>query len=390
MSRFSINTDDLRKASARCVWISNGIYNLSGQIENVRSSLTYDMGNYSGVLEALDSCSVNARRCGDKVSYYGDSGKNIAGKYDDAENAIIWNMDMDLGNLVGFLFHRVTTNFVSFDMAGGIKKIVTGSLGKLGNIGGGLGLGIDLLYEYFKESDPRARGYNMTKVAVKDILKKVGENIKEPQGIKIRWEKLVEMKDVSKLGADAWKNYSDFSSVRNGAATACNWAAELAYSGIDNYKEHGGFTTRWAGETITEAGLTIGETVLASAATGAILATVGVAAAPAIVTVAATTAVVVGLDFIGNNVVSFLTNGAETSWKEWASDRINDFGEAVADKAKEVGKAVAEGAKEVGKAVQKGAEAVGNAISDGAKSVGKGAKKAWDCVCGWGKMAFGF
>ncbi len=101
MSRFDIDTGGLRTAAGRLDGISENLEKLSTQIRNVRNTLNRHMGDYDGVISALEICETNSTRCRDKVSTIGQCGLLIAEKYKNTESAITGNMQLDkFGNIV--------------------------------------------------------------------------------------------------------------------------------------------------------------------------------------------------------------------------------------------------------------------------------------------------
>ena len=101
MSRFNVDTDGLRSAAGRCDDISGSITGLGDQIRDVKYSLNNEMGRYSGVMSALDTCYTNSRRCSNKVSQYGSVGIRIANEYTNTENSVSGNIKLDkFGNVV--------------------------------------------------------------------------------------------------------------------------------------------------------------------------------------------------------------------------------------------------------------------------------------------------
>lgn len=101
MSRFDVDTDGLKSAAGRCDGISDSIINLGNQIRDVKYSLDNEMGRYSGVISALNTCYENSRRCGYRVSQFGNVGTRIANEYANTENSISGNISLDkFGNAV--------------------------------------------------------------------------------------------------------------------------------------------------------------------------------------------------------------------------------------------------------------------------------------------------
>lgn len=158
-----------------------------------------------------------------------------------------------------------------------------------------------------------------------------------------------------------------FDSTANTIGTVVNWGAKLVDSFVKNAEEFGGnWCARFWEETITETGIKIVEgaavTAGVSAAVAGICTAVGVAFPPALVVGVAVAGATALLDWGLDNVVSWATNGSETSWIEHVSDRICDG----VDMLRET----------VGPAVEK-AEQV---ISDGIDTVIDTGKKVVDSV----------
>ena len=192
------------------------------------------MGRYNSVISALNVCISNSSTCKSRVSWYGITGTSIANKYAEAENRVS-------GNIATNKFEQVTQTNPSAPKGdnGGkngpsewqkllnkfIRESIFGGSGALGSI--------------FKTTYGVIAGE--PKDVVKGILKLVGKVASCTQGTKIKWGDILKITSSSTDGP--WKTalgkYTNFSSVGKGIASACNWIAEIAGSGIDNAREVG-------------------------------------------------------------------------------------------------------------------------------------------------------
>ncbi|MCR4891180.1 MAG: hypothetical protein K5989_03210 [Lachnospiraceae bacterium] len=209
--------------------------------------------------------------------------------------------------------------------------------------------------------------------AIGNLLELVGDVVKNTDGSKINWAGLLGM-DVIKKGG-IWKHslskYFDFSTVRNGLSSACNWLSAGVVSGFNNYNEFGNFGSRFWEETAVETGLLVGEGVLMTAAAGGALLAMGFSA-PALAVGAAAAGLTVLVDWGLDSLVTACTGGAQTSWMEWASDGICDTAESVGNWMKDTG------------------EKIGNAVSEGVGKAVNGIQSLAGSLCNWGKVTFGW
>ena len=408
MSRYSVDTDALKSAAGRCEDISSNIGNLGRQIQDVKRSLNNEMGRYNSVISSLNVCISNSSTCKSRVSWYGITGTSIANKYAEAENRVS-------GNIATNKFEQISQTNPSTPKGdnGGkngpsewqkllnkfIRESIFGGSGALGSI--------------FKT----AYGViaHEPKDVVKGLLKLVGKVASSTQGSRADWVKNI-FKLTSSSTEGPWKTalgkYANFSSVGKSIASACNWIAEIAGSGIDNAREFGESwfkTPRFYEETATEALLNVGRGILVGGAVAAGLGLVGLTTATAggaIAIGAATAGAVVLVDAGLNALTKWVTNGAEAKWTEavsdlfWngvegAADLAGKGAKAVGDAAKEVGKVVGDVARETGKVVEnaakevgKAANEVGKAVSNAVSNAGSAISNAFGSICKWGKMAF--
>lgn len=121
-----------------------------------------------------------------------------------------------------------------------------------------------------------------------------------------------------------------------------NWAAEVLASGWDNYREHGGFTSRFFEETAVEGGIGVGEGIVGGAAAAGIIAFAGVSA-PAWAVAAGGTVIVIGGDWLLDKGVQLVTGDPKAEWKEIASDKLCDHFEQGVHRIKDTGKAIKKG-----------------------------------------------
>lgn len=147
----------------------------------------------------------------------------------------------------------------------------------------------------------------------------------------VEWAKnLSESKVLSYEGvlSDALDGYTNFSSLRKGFSTVCNWASEIIASGVNNYKEYqeGGMNEqRYFEETINEAGLAIAENIALSALVGTAAVALGVTTAPGWVIAGTVALAAVVIDAGLNSIVKYATDGAEVEWKDAFSDFYLDY-----------------------------------------------------------------
>ncbi len=179
-------------------------------------------------------------------------------------------------------------------------------------------------------------------------------------GTTVEW-----LKNLFKLTANTktwdeafWDKLGQFDSVPHAIGTIANWATKLIDSFVKNNEEFSGeWCPRFWEETVTEAGLKLLE---GAAVTAGVVAVIG--SAPEIAIGAIAVGATMLLDWGLDSLVSWATNGSETSWVEHVSDRICDG----IDTLRET----------VGPAVER----AGQAISDGIDTVIDTGKKVVDTV----------
>lgn len=175
-----------------------------------------------------------------------------------------------------------------------------------------------------------------------------------------------------------WEKLGDFSSKGKAFSTIVGWGASVADSLFKNAEEFGaGSWTngRFWGETFIEAGIDIVEGAAIATAVGAgIVAAFG--SAPALVIGGATVVATMVADWGLNNLVSWVTNGAQTDWKEAVSDLICDTAEKVVDTVGPVVTKVVDTVVDTGKKV----------VDTGKKIIDAGADFVSSLFsCKWGK-----
>lgn len=174
-------------------------------------------------------------------------------------------------------------------------------------------------------------------------------------------------KDGLKIATDApnfWEELVDFSSPGKTVGTVASWATSFLDSFIKNTEE--GLTGgRFWGETFTEMGIDL----LEGAAIGTVVGLVMGTSAPVLAVAAATVAVTAVVDWGLDSLVYWLTDGAQSSWVEAASDLICDTAEKIIDAVGPVVTKVVDKGKEV---IDKGIEAVTDTIDKGVNWV-----KSW-------------
>lgn len=144
-----------------------------------------------------------------------------------------------------------------------------------------------------------------------DFLKLSGGFVKNLEGTKVKWADWFKLNPATK---GPWKTalgkYIDFSSVKKGFSSICNWGAELIAAGFSNYKEHGNFGTRFWGETVTETLIKVGEGVVFTAAAGIILG----ASAPGWAVALGAAGITVAVDWGLDTIATWRSGGTQTSW----------------------------------------------------------------------------
>ncbi len=212
------------------------------------------------------------------------------------------------------------------------------------------------------------------------VVKGMGKAISSSNGIEVDWSKLFGL-DPSKSTSfkDAFlKKLGDFSNVNKGIGTVVKWGTAVVSSGIENLQEFGAnawTNNRFWREVGVESALKIGEAALITAGITAVA-----AGLPGIVIGGATAAAMIAVDWGLNNVVSWLTGGAETKWVEAVSDFVNNTGEMIVEG--------------VGKAVSKTVDVVKDVGSKAVQAVGEGFNKVTEAVgnffsgCRWGSSLF--
>lgn len=132
------------------------------------------------------------------------------------------------------------------------------------------------------------------------------------------------------------KAYTRFSTLKNGAKAMAKWAGVAVTSisnGFENYEEYqnGDISSeRAVVETVIETGVDVGLGALATAGTAAGLAALGVAGAPAIAVAAVGTTVVLGANWLCEEITGNFF-GEEKDIGEAIADGICDIGNGIAE-----------------------------------------------------------
>lgn len=182
------------------------------------------------------------------------------------------------------------------------------------------------------------------------------------------------------------ENLGDFSTLGKGLGTVVDWGTSIVDSFLKNVKEFG--NDSWTtGRFWAESGIEAGIKIVEKAGFATLIGTGLIAAfgsAPAVVIGGVTTLTTLLVDWGLDNLVSWATNGSETSWIEFVSDGICNAGEWLKDNVGPVVQKTVDGAK---RAVEKGVEVV----KDGVNTAIEGGKKVLNYIgdffsgCRWGK-----
>lgn len=289
----SVRLKPLRGSARELKGIAVNINQAAHMIDLVASNLDTRMDAYATVAAKLKNYSASLETIGKKTRKLGAVGVRIAYLYEEA--------DKETAN---------SENFVS--------KVAWGmGLGALGPLGDS----IDAVKALSEGNYGKAAGKIISMVG--DVAESVDDNAK------VDWRELFKLNKVDdplEQGIEGAKK-----KVTSKAA----WAAAIVENGWENYKEHGGLTSRFFEETGVESAIDVGEAALIGIGVGAAAAAIGVTApawAIGAVAVGVGIAVDAGLDWI----VKKVSGNPDAEWKEAASDFVCDTGEAVVKGTKKV------------------------------------------------------
>ena len=307
---FSVKPNVLRSNGTQIASISRGITAASWAVQSAAFGLDTSMRAYATIARKLDGYAQELEGMSRRATRLKKCAVKVASLYEQADGATVNRNKIRKEHFKDF-----------------VKDFIFEGLETFGPIGGAIGIS-RAVWDGEYEKIPGK---------IYDIYDQVHENM---DGSKVKW------KDV--FGLNKIDDPLDYSigNAKEALTSKANWAFELLESGVDNYKEHGGFTARWAEETGVEAGISIGETALVGIGVGALVAAAGVTA-PAWAIGAAAAAGVVVADAGINAVVRWATGNPKADWKESVSDFVCDRFEEYQSFKSGVHKAI-------GKSVKKG------------------------------------
>lgn len=216
--------------------------------------------------------------------------------------------------------------------------------------------------------------------AINEFIASVGEAVGTMiDNPKAEWiENLFGLTKITKENLPTFaEGLGDFSSLGNIVGTVVSWGTAAVESLLGNLEEFG--DDSWSGRFWAETGV---ETVIKVAEDAAIAAAVAAAAvaafgsAPAIAVGAAAVGVTMLVDWGLDSLVSWVTNGEQTSWVEAVTDVVCDTGEKIID-------AVGSAATTVWDTTKEAAGAVADAVSEGWNNLKEGVSNFFS-GCKWG------
>lgn len=323
---------------------------LSQEVDSIRGNMRYKIAGRAQIAERLRQVSEQIAAEAGAARNMGNGLQQIIAWYEKTENG---NRDRQVADKTKV---RKDTGGVPFDWSKLIEKGLEKILGPFGII-----TNIPDILDGEDGSVPKH---------VLDGIGSITDVVDAEGGTAAKW-----LKDLFGLNPMEFTSYKDtffdklgkFDSPANTIGTVANWGVKLVDSFVKNAEEFAGnWCARFWEETATEAGIKLVEGAAVSAGVSAAVAgictAVGVACPPVLIVGVATAGVTVLLDWGLDNLVSWATNGSETSWIEHVSDRICDGVDAIREA--------------VGPAVEK----AGQVISDGIDTVIDTGKKVVDSV----------
>ncbi|MBO5303953.1 MAG: hypothetical protein J6A92_07885 [Lachnospiraceae bacterium] len=365
MSEFSVQWKKLQSQSSSVVHTGKNLKRMEHTVSSVKSNLKF-MGKYANVTRALNSIAADLEKQGKQTVSLGETLQKISTVYNNAEQSLLgkntvitvsskardistepvkfaWRVDKLLWKSIG-KFGVVGTTIAAFGemVTGGVdyKTLLGGTSKAIGVIG-------DLAKNAYSDKPDFKKvlfGDTTRGGAVKSLNEWAEKNNISITGKGSTFSASIK-KQLSEYSFKACKNVGD--KIKVGA----KWAG-VALSGvtnaISNYKEHNGFTTRAAAETVTETAIDIGIGMAATAGATVLLG----ATAPAV----AVGAVAVGAVWAVDTATKYLTGkfmGEEKGFTELVSDTVLDFGEKVVTekvkKVKKIGSAIVNAGTSVAK-----------------------------------------
>ncbi len=155
MSRyFSVSPGGLKVEADNLNELGSNLDRLYNQVYNVKNELRFDYSRYSGVLSALDTCTLNIRKNQTALFNYSSVCRRSALYYERVEESIIYNMDDSLMGFFVSTWRKLTDRILYWGFPGS-PEYHTGALPfptiSVGGIATGLGI-----YSAFPYNDSSA------------------------------------------------------------------------------------------------------------------------------------------------------------------------------------------------------------------------------------------
>lgn len=338
MARIYIEPSRAKRIAQDEMDLSRALKALSQEVDSIRGNMRYKIAGRAQIAERLRQVSEQIAAEAGAARNMSNGMRQVVTWYEQTENG---NRDRQVAEKTSV---RKDAGGTSFDWGGLLKKLFGTFLGPFGIImdmpDGGAG---SLLKYAFAGIG-----------SITDVVGAEGTTV--PEWLKdlfgFKTVEFTSFKDtfLGKLGK--------FDSAANTIGTVVNWAGKFVDSFVKNAEEFAGdWCARFWEETFTE---TIIKGVEGAAITAGVAAVIG--SAPAIAIGAVAVGATMLLDWGLDSLVSWATNGSETSWVEHVSDRICDGIDALRET--------------VGPAVER----AGQVISDGIDTVIDTGKKVVESV----------
>ena len=384
MAEFWVKSSQMKQYANDLERYTQKLYQYSEEIERISNSLSFNIGSNQSVARGLRKVSYDISEEAKANRNMANGLKEIARRYKATEEGICAHAVIGWGNAASSGSTSNPDSGSGSESKSTAERIDDIIYKMLTSAAGPIGAGVDIIRNGIEGNAGNV---------ISNLISQAGGVIKNIDGGKIDWGELF---DAGKYKGNPLKNalgkYVDFSSVKNGISTACNWAAALIESGYDNFKEFGEFTGRFWGETVTETLIKAAEGIAVGAGIGAIVTALGVSA-PVWAVGAVTAGVTVAVDWALDSLVEWATKGSQTSLVEAASDFVCDTGEKVgefiSDTGEKVGEFISDTGEKVGKFLNDTGEKVGDAVSKGFNKIKKGIQNIKGAKCGWGFLKFG-
>lgn len=350
MARIYIEPSRAKRIAQDEMDLSRALKALSQEVDSIRGNMRYKIAGRAQIAERLRQVSEQIAAEAGAARNMGNSLQQIVAWYEKTENG---NRDRQAAEKTTV---RKDTGGVPFDWSKLLEKGLEKLLGPFGII-----TNIPDILDGEDGSVPKH---------VLDGIGSIADVVDAEGGTAAEW-----LKDLFGLNRMEFTSFKDtffhklgkFDSAANTIGTVVNWGAKLVDSFVKNTEEFAGdWCARFWEETVTEtiikgvegAAVTAG----VSAAVAGICTAVGAACPPVLIVGVAAAGVTVLLDWGLDSLVSWATDGSETSWVEHVSDRVCNGVDALREA--------------VGPAVEK----AGQVISDGIDAVVDTGKKVVDSV----------